>query len=108
MPLWLIILGMGLVTFALRLLPVVLLERVEIPLRLRQALRFVPLAVLSAIIFPEMLMPKGALDLSPGNARLLAGGLAMLVAWRTKNVLLTIAVGMGALWVLQLFLNFIR
>jgi len=105
MPLWLIILSMGLVTFALRLLPIVLLERVEIPLRLRQALRFVPLAVLSAIIFPEMLLPKGALDLSLGNARLLAGGLAMLVAWRTKNVLLTIGVGMGALWVLQLFIN---
>ena len=105
MPLWLIILGMGLVTFALRLLPIVLLERVEIPLRVRQALRFVPLAVLSAIIFPEVLQPRGALDLSPGNARLLAGGLAMLVAWRTKNVLLTIAVGMGTLWVLQFFFN---
>lgn len=105
MPLWLIILSMGLVTFTLRLLPVLLLERVEIPLRVQQALRFVPLAVLSAIIFPEMLLPKGALDLSLGNARLLAGGLAMLVAWRTKNVLLTIGVGMGALWVLQLFLN---
>ena len=104
MPLWLIILFMGLVTFALRLLPVILLERIEIPLRVRQALRFVPLAVLSAIIFPEVLPPRGALDLSLGNARLLAGGLAMLVAWRTKNVLLTIAVGMGALWILQAIL----
>ncbi|OGO48337.1 MAG: branched-chain amino acid ABC transporter permease [Chloroflexi bacterium RBG_16_63_12] len=104
MPLWLIILFMGLVTFALRLLPVILLERIEIPLRVRQALRFVPLAVLSAIIFPEVLQPRGALDLSLGNARLLAGGLAMLVAWRTKNVLLTIAVGMGALWILQAIL----
>ncbi|MBF8282806.1 MAG: Branched-chain amino acid transport, partial [Anaerolineales bacterium] len=50
------------------------------------------------------LQPRGALDLSLGNARLLAGGLAMLVAWRTKNVLLTIAVGMGALWILQAIL----
>lgn len=105
MPLVLIILGMGFVTFALRLLPIVLLERVEIPLRVRQALRFVPLAVLSAIIFPEMLRPHDVLDLSFGNARLLAGGLAMLVAWRTKNVVLTLAVGMGALWVLQAFFN---
>ena len=101
MPLWLIILFMGLVTFALRLLPVILLERIEIPLRVRQALRFVPLAVLSAIIFPELLMRNGALDVSFGNTRLLAGALAALVAWRTKNVLLTIGVGMAALWILQ-------
>jgi len=48
-----------------------------------------------------LLRPGGALDLSFGNVRLLAGVLAALVAWRTKNVLLTIAVGMVALWVLQ-------
>ena len=33
--------------------------------------------------------------------RLLAGVLAVVVAWRTKNVLLTIGVGMAALWVLM-------
>jgi branched-subunit amino acid transport protein len=81
-----------------------LLERVEIPWRVRQALRFVPPAVLSAIIFPELLWPHGALDISLSNVRLLAGLLAALVAWRTRNVLLTIAVGMGALWILQAIL----
>jgi branched-subunit amino acid transport protein len=38
---------------------------------------------------------------SLGNTRLVAGALAALVAWRTKNVLLTIGVGMAALWILQ-------
>ncbi len=105
MSLWLTILGMGFVTYAIRLSLILLLERVDLPLRVRQALRFVPLAVLSAIIFPELLRPKGVFDLSFGNLRLIAGLLAALVAWRTKNILLAIAVGMGALWVLQLFLN---
>jgi branched-subunit amino acid transport protein len=104
MTLWLTMLGMGMVTYAIRLSFILLLGRVEIPARIRQALRFVPLAVLSAIIFPELLRPHGRLDLSPGNVRLLAGLLAALVAWRTKNILLTIAVGMGALWILQAFL----
>jgi branched-subunit amino acid transport protein len=36
-----------------------------------------------------------------GNARLIAGVIAALVAWRTKNVVLTIAIGMIALWVLS-------
>jgi branched-subunit amino acid transport protein len=98
---WLIILIMGLVTFGIRLLPIVLLGRIEIPIVIQRALRFVPPAVLSAIVAPELLMPGGEFNLSLGNARLLAGVIAMLVAWRTKNVLATIAAGMIALWVLQ-------
>jgi len=41
------------------------------------------------------------LDLSLGNFRLLAGLVGALVAWRTRNVLLTLAAGMLALWGLQ-------
>lgn len=103
MTLWLTILGMGLLTYAIRLIPILALERLPLPPRLRQALRFVPPAVLSAIIFPELLWPGGVLDLSLGNDRLIAGLLAIAVAWSSKNVLLTIAVGMLALWGLQTF-----
>jgi branched-subunit amino acid transport protein len=97
---WLIILGMGLVTYAIRLSLIALLGRMDVPPVVRRGLRFVPPAVLSAIIFPELLRPAGALDVSFGNVRLLAGILAALIAWRTKNILLTIAVGMAALWIL--------
>ena len=101
MNIWLAIIGMGIINYALRLGPILLMERIEIGGTARQALRFVPAAVLSAIIFPELLMPGGTLDISLGNERLLAGLLAAVVAWRTKNVLWTIAMGMAALWLLQ-------
>lgn len=101
MNLWLVIIGMGIITYGIRLSMIVLLEKVELTTRLKQALRFVPPAVLSAIIFPELLQPGGRLDVSLGNERLLAGLLAMVVAWRTKNVLWTIAAGMSTLWLLQ-------
>jgi branched-subunit amino acid transport protein len=101
MNLWLVIIGMGVITYGIRLSMIVLLEKVEISTKLKQALRFVPPAVLSAIIFPELLQPGGTLDVSLGNDRLLAGLLAMIIAWKTKNVLWTIAVGMAALWLLQ-------
>ena len=97
---WWIIIGMGLVTYAIRLAPIALLERIEMPLLMGQALRFVPPAVLSAIVFVELLRPGGPLDLSFGNTRLLAGALAALIARRTRNVLLTIGAGMAALWIL--------
>ena len=101
MNLWLIIIGMGLVTFGIRLVPIVLLGRFEIPLLMQRALRFVPPAVLTAIIVPELLYRNDQLDVSLTNARLLAGLIAIVVAWRTKNVLLTLGIGMSGLWLLQ-------
>ena len=99
--LWLTLLGMGLITYGIRLSMILLLGRVRISEDWQRALRLVPPAVLSAIIFPELLRPAGSLDISLGNARLLAGIIAAVVAWRTKNALLTIGVGMAALWILQ-------
>ena len=101
MNLWLIVVGMGVVTFSVRLVPIVLLGRIEIPPIVQRALRFVPPAVLTAIIVPELLFRNNELDVSLNNARLLAGLVAIIVAWRTKNALITIGVGMIALWVLS-------
>lgn len=101
MRLWGIVLGMGLLTYGLRLTPIILLGRVEIPRVVERTLRFVPPAVLSALILPALLRPAGVLDLSLGNVRLIAGGLAALVAWRTRNILLTIAIGLVAMWMLR-------
>jgi branched-subunit amino acid transport protein len=101
MDLWLVIIGMGIVTFGIRLVPIVLLGRIEIPLIVQRALRFVPPAVLTAIIVPELLYRDNQIDVSLTNLRLLAGLIAIVVAWRTKNALMTIGAGMIALWVLS-------
>jgi len=98
---WLIILLMGLVTYLIRLSLIGGLGRTEVPPLARRALRFVPPAVLTAIIVPEVLLPSGAMDLSLANPRLIPAVLAALVAWRTKNVVLTVAAGMGAFWIVQ-------
>ncbi len=71
------------------------------PALLLKALRFVPITVLPAIILPQLFLRNNALALSLHNPRWIAGILAAIVAWRTRNVLLTIAVGMVALWLLQ-------
>ena len=99
---WLPVLALGgALTFATRLSFIVLLGHVEPPPLVRRGLRLVPAAVLSAIIFPEVLLRDGAVDLSPSNPRLVAGAIAAAIAWRTRNVPLTIVTGMAALWALQ-------
>lgn len=97
------IVGMGLITFALRLSLFLLPERVNLPPWLLQSLRYVPAAVLSAIILPEMLMSNGMLDVSLSNDRLLAGIVAIVVAWRVRNVFVVVAAGMIILWLLQAY-----
>lgn len=103
MNLWLTMIAIGLATFTIRLSFISLFGAMEIPDMVRRALRFVPPAVLTAIIIPELLMPTGTINLSPGNDRLVAGLLAAVVAWRTKNVVLTILAGMLILYLLQAF-----
>ncbi len=104
MSIWLVIILGGLLTFGMRLSFIQLLAHVDVPEVVRRALRLVPAAVLSALVVPELLMPAGHLDLGFGNHRWLAGLVAIVVAWRTRNMLLTILAGMLAIVLLQLFL----
>jgi branched-subunit amino acid transport protein len=98
---WLAILAVGATTFLLRASFIVFADPQRFPHAFRQALAFVPAAVLAAIVAPGLLMPDGVLDLSLTNARLVAGAIAILVAARTRSVLATTVAGMVALWLLQ-------
>ena len=100
MNIWLVMLIGGLITFGLRFSLIYLFGRFEVPETMRRALHYVPPAVLSAIIVPELLIRDGALNISFENIRLLAGVVAIVTAWVSRNTLLTILVGMAALLIL--------
>ena len=101
MNIWLVMLFGGLITFGMRFSLIYLFGRFQVPEALRRALHYVPPAVLSAIIFPELFLQNEKLNMTLDNHRLLAGLVAVLVAWFSKNTLLTIIAGMIALFILQ-------
>ncbi len=101
MNIWLIMLIGGLVTFSIRFSFIYLFGKFHISDTVRKALHYVPPAVLSAIVFPELLLPDGLWSLSFGNDRLVAGLAAVLVAWFSRNILITILAGMMVLFLLQ-------
>ncbi|MCS6995205.1 MAG: AzlD domain-containing protein [Anaerolineales bacterium] len=103
MNVWLMMGAIGLLTFLTRLSFIALLERFRLPPILQRALRFVPIAVLSAIIAPEVGYLDNRLFLSLQNPRLLAAIVATLVAYYTKNVVWTIVVGMVVFWLLGMW-----
>ncbi len=98
---WGIIAAAGVITFATRLSFIVVLERVQMPDWFRRSLRYVPAAVLSAILVPELASWNGKMDLSWNNPQILAGLVATLVAWRTHNVVLTLLSGLVCFLVLN-------
>ena len=97
MSLWLAIGGMMVATFGQRASFLLLPPQVQLPALLRRALRYVPAAVLTAIWAPELLLQKGVISLALGNERLLAGIVAIAIAWRFRVTFGTIIAGLAAL-----------
>ncbi len=104
MSLWLVMIAGGTVTFLTRLSFIAFEGTISIPRWFRAMLPFVPVAVLTALIAPELLRPGGSWNASLASPRLLAGSVAVGVAAVSRNVLLTIVVGFAAflllLWLL--------
>ena len=88
----------GLVTFLIRLSFIAFGQHLPNDPRFTAALRYVPPAILGALIAPEIFALNGSVSLAPDNPRLWA---ALLVARLSRSVLATIAAGMVALWVVQ-------
>jgi len=94
---------MAVVTYLPRFLPMYVLTRLEIPQTATSWLRYVPVAVLSALIVPGILTTNRQVFFSPVNSYFLASIPAFLVAWRTRSMLLTVVAGMAAVLLLQWF-----
>lgn len=110
---WGVLVVVGVATYAIRLSFLHLFGRVdEVPPRVRAALTYVPAAVFAALVVPDV-VPLDAAGAATGTdlgaallalvsgERTLAAVVAGVVAYRTRNVALTVAAGMGALWLLR-------
>ncbi len=94
-----LITGMALVTFGIRYSMFAIAGRLEFPVGLIKALHYVPPVVLTAIIVPAVLIPNGqGIEFSYTNPYLIGAIVAFGVGIVSKNLLLTIVVGMAAFW----------
>lgn len=97
---WIAIVLAGVGTYAMRASFLVFAHRLaDVPPLVQRLLRQIPPAALAAIVVPALLRPEGTLDV--WQPRLLAGVVAALVAWRTRNIALTLVVGIGLVMLLQ-------
>ncbi len=97
----LIIIGMAVVTYLPRVLPIVSLSKIPLPRIVLRWLSFIPVAVLSALLFPSLVVTEGKLNLSFNNEFLLAAVPAFIIAFWKKSLVLTVVVGMVSLVLLN-------
>jgi branched-subunit amino acid transport protein len=104
--LWIVIFAVGALTYLSRLSFIALFARYAMPPLVTRALRFVPAAMLAAIVVPAVVIPSADNpDPTLATAKLVAAGIAVLVAWRWRNATLTMVLGMIALWLSQWMLG---
>lgn len=89
------IVGCMLVTAIPRMAPVMYLKADSLPRALRHWLSFVPVAVMAALLGPDVLYYDGVFNPTWSNLYLVAAVPSLLVAWRTGSFFGTIAVAMG-------------
>lgn len=100
-----LIAGMSLVTFIIRYTMFALSGRIKFPLHLVRALRYVPAAVLTAITISAVLIPEGSdIVFSYTNPRLVGALVAFGIGWFSRNLLLTILLGMISFFCWKWFL----
>lgn len=97
---WIPIIILGIFTFLMRFSFLAFSKNLQIHPHINQALKYIPLSVLAAIIVPEV-FNNSSIQSFFYEPRFLAGVIAIIVAWRTKNVILTITVGMGILYLVK-------
>lgn len=97
---WTAIVLSGAGTYAMRASFLAFAHRMAtVPPALARVLRQIPPAALAAIVVPALLRPEGRLDLL--QPTLLAGVIAAGVAWKTRNMGVTVVVGIALLAALQ-------
>ncbi len=99
---WALIAVLTVISFVSRASFILLFPRVALPHGVQRGLRFVPAAVFTALITPDVFLSSGALDLGPSNPKAAAAVIAAAVAWKTRNTLATIVAGMAALHLLRI------
>jgi branched-subunit amino acid transport protein len=97
---WITMITSGLLTFAMRFVMLSGAAPRKLPTAFKEALGFVPIAVLTAITVPAVLVGEDDGIIMLDNARLPAAIIAIVVALVSRSVVMTICAGLGTFWLL--------
>ncbi|HOO90218.1 MAG TPA: AzlD domain-containing protein [Syntrophales bacterium] len=99
-----ILIGMGIVTYVPRWLPLVFLSRLRLPEWFEQWLDLIPAAILSSLILPILITTGEPRQLDLLRPELIVAVPTFLFAIKTRSLAGTVVVGMFLFWLAGKFL----
>lgn len=103
--LWIVIAIVGVLNYLSRLSFIAIFARRHVPALLGRAFRYVPAAMLTALVLPMVVAAPPGDPASASMPKIVAAIAAGIVAFLTHSTLKTLATGMLALWALQFALR---
>ncbi|MGY3777855.1 AzlD domain-containing protein [Isobaculum melis] len=97
-----LIIGMAVVTYLPRMLPMLLLSNRQVSKNLTRWMEFIPVSIFSALICSDIFFWNGELSIQPlENMKLLPTVLVFFIAYKTKSLIWSIVFGVGGIILLQ-------
>lgn len=96
-----IIIGMAVVTYLPRLIPLIALSNMKMPKLIEKWLNYIPVSVFSALIFPAILIQNGKLSLSLSNSQIWASLICLIIILKSKNLALTVLTGIMVILIFE-------
>ncbi|MEF9938266.1 AzlD domain-containing protein [Carnobacterium sp.] len=89
-----LILGMAVVTYLPRMLPMLLLNNREIPEKIVRWMSFIPVSIFAALIFSDIFFWENQFSINPlENLKLIPAIIVFFIAYKTKNIMWSIVFG---------------
>ncbi|MCC0651072.1 MULTISPECIES: AzlD domain-containing protein [unclassified Clostridioides] len=88
-----VILGMAIVTYIPRILPMIIFSKNDMPESIKDIMKFIPIAILSSLIAKDIFFNGDNLYLSFTNPKIISSIIVLLVAYKFKSIAVSIAVG---------------
>lgn len=96
------LLGVAIFTYLPRALPIIFLSKKELPTWLKEWMKFIPVGIFAALIFPDIFTNGGSLSISFTNIKLVASVLVLIIAIKKKSLGLCIFTGVTSIYLLSL------
>lgn len=93
----LVIIGMAIVTYLPRLIPILVLSQWETPVWLKNWMKYIPVSIFSSLIAKDLFFDDTGINLSIYNTKLLASVVVAFVAYKSKSIVLSIGIGITIL-----------
>lgn len=97
---YLLIIGIAILTYIPRSLPIIYLSKKDLPKGLKDWMKFIPSGIFAALILPDILIQDGSLNIGFTNIKLIASILVLIIAMKKKSLGLSIAIGVSAITIL--------